>query len=109
MVSRVDLLKEHLRSDQEILAVVEAEALEVFLAEEAEAVNVEVVNGIVTPCGRRPLDVGRNHHPADPANPGVVDAMPASSSTRRSQRAAPARRRPKPDHRVWAASTRMRR
>jgi CBS-domain-containing membrane protein len=52
IVSRADLLKVHLRTDQEILAAVENDVLRVFLVDEAATVNTAVVHGVVTLSGQ---------------------------------------------------------
>jgi CBS domain-containing protein len=52
IVSRGDLLKIHLRTDEEILSDIETGAVRPFLAEEAATVTVAVVNGAVTLAGR---------------------------------------------------------
>ena len=52
MVSRGDLLKVHLRPDDEIYADVRAGVLEPFMADEIEEVNVTVEDGLVTLTGK---------------------------------------------------------
>ncbi|MBO3740234.1 CBS domain-containing protein [Actinoplanes flavus] len=52
IVSRGDLLKVHLRPDDEILADIEKTVLEPFLAEDARAVTTQVVDGVVTLTGK---------------------------------------------------------
>jgi CBS-domain-containing membrane protein len=52
IVTRGDLLKVHLRTDEEILSDIEAGVVRPFLAEEATAVTVAVVGGAVTLAGR---------------------------------------------------------
>jgi CBS domain-containing protein len=52
IVSRGDLLKVHLRPDDEIRADVEQGILRDFLAEEARSVEVAVQNGVVTLTGK---------------------------------------------------------
>ncbi|GAA3340521.1 CBS domain-containing protein [Amorphoplanes nipponensis] len=51
IVSRGDLLKAHLRPDDEIRADVESGVLPVFLADDAETVQVAVVEGVVALTG----------------------------------------------------------
>ncbi|GGN84386.1 hypothetical protein GCM10010112_63750 [Actinoplanes lobatus] len=52
IVSRGDLLKVHLRLDDEILADIEKAVLKPFLAEDSRAVTTQVVNGVVTLTGK---------------------------------------------------------
>jgi CBS domain-containing protein len=52
IVSRADLLKVHLRTDQEILAAIETEVLRTFLPDESATVDAAVVNGVVALSGR---------------------------------------------------------
>jgi CBS-domain-containing membrane protein len=52
IVSRSDLLKVHLRPDEDIRADVESGALRPFLSDETTGVRVEVSEGIVTLTGR---------------------------------------------------------
>lgn len=52
IVSRGDLLKVHLRPDDEILQDIEAGVLRAFFADESKTVTVEVTEGIVTMSGR---------------------------------------------------------
>jgi CBS domain-containing protein len=52
IVSRSDLLKTHLRTDEEIRSDIETGILRPFLPEEAETVTVTVVDGAVTLAGR---------------------------------------------------------
>jgi CBS-domain-containing membrane protein len=51
VVSRADLLKTHLRPDDEIRADVEGGVLRTFLAEESKGVRVDVSEGVVTLTG----------------------------------------------------------
>ena len=51
IVSRADLLKVHLRTDQEILAAIETEVLRTFLPDESATVDAAVVNGVVALSG----------------------------------------------------------
>ncbi|MEU8238992.1 CBS domain-containing protein [Actinoplanes missouriensis] len=52
IVTRGDLLKEHLRPDGDILADVRAAAREVLLGEDSASVHAEVVGGVVTLTGQ---------------------------------------------------------
>jgi hypothetical protein len=52
IVSRGDLLKVHLRPDDEILADVESGIVRPFLSDETKSVQAEVAGGIVTFTGR---------------------------------------------------------
>ncbi|GAB1692153.1 CBS domain-containing protein [Krasilnikovia sp. M28-CT-15] len=52
VVSRGDLLKVHLRPDEEILRDVETSVLHPFLADDAATISVTVLDGIVTLAGR---------------------------------------------------------
>ncbi|GAB1692681.1 CBS domain-containing protein [Krasilnikovia sp. M28-CT-15] len=52
VVSRSDLLRVHLRTDDEIRTDVEASVLRPFLADDATEVSVTVVDGVVTMSGR---------------------------------------------------------
>ncbi|MFC7272451.1 CBS domain-containing protein [Paractinoplanes rhizophilus] len=52
IVTRGDLLKVHLRPDDEILADIRTGVLDRFLSEEAETVVVAVVDGVVTLTGK---------------------------------------------------------
>jgi CBS-domain-containing membrane protein len=52
IVSRSDLLKVHLRPDIEILVDIEEEVLRTIPTDDANRVNVAVVNGVVTLSGR---------------------------------------------------------
>jgi CBS-domain-containing membrane protein len=52
IVSRGDLLKVHLRPDDEILADVESGVVRAFMADEAGTVQVSVRDGVVTFTGR---------------------------------------------------------
>ncbi|HET6481532.1 MAG TPA: CBS domain-containing protein [Actinoplanes sp.] len=78
IVSRGDLLKVHLRPDDEILADVEAEVIEPFLVEDSAKVNAAVVNGVVTLSGK--VDRGSSVDIATRLTrriPGVVDVISA--------------------------------
>lgn len=52
IVSRGDLLKVHLRSDEDILSEIDKGVLRTFLIDDAAAVTVAVVDGVVTLAGR---------------------------------------------------------
>ncbi|MEU4221862.1 CBS domain-containing protein [Actinoplanes sp. NPDC026623] len=52
IVSRGDLLKVHLRPDDEILQDIEGGVLRAFFADESKTVTVEVAEGVVTLSGR---------------------------------------------------------
>jgi CBS-domain-containing membrane protein len=52
IVSRGDLLKVHLRPDDEILADIQNGVLRTFLADDLSTVTAAVVNGVVTLAGR---------------------------------------------------------
>jgi CBS-domain-containing membrane protein len=51
IVSRADLLKVHLRADEEIRADIEAAVVRPFLTSEPSAVTVAVVDGVITLAG----------------------------------------------------------
>ncbi|RZU53233.1 BON domain-containing protein [Krasilnikovia cinnamomea] len=51
VVSRSDLLKVHLRPDQEILYDIETSVMRPFLADDATTISVAVVDGVVTLAG----------------------------------------------------------
>jgi CBS domain-containing protein len=76
IVSRADLLKVHLRLDDDIRADVETGALRPFLADETRTVQVEVAEGVVTLTGR--VDRWSTTDIADrlvSQIPGVVDVV----------------------------------
>jgi len=76
IVSRSDLLKVHLRPDDDIRSDVESGALRPFLAEETGGVQVEVSGGVVTLTGR--VDRWSTTDIADrlvSQIPGVVDVV----------------------------------
>jgi CBS-domain-containing membrane protein len=52
IVSRGDLLKAHLRSDDDLLAAIEDEVLRPYLADDANDVHVRVDDGVVTVTGQ---------------------------------------------------------
>jgi CBS-domain-containing membrane protein len=52
IVSRGDLLKTHLRPDDEILADINSAVLDSYLADDGTTVTVAVVNGVVTLAGK---------------------------------------------------------
>ncbi|GAB1640769.1 CBS domain-containing protein [Krasilnikovia sp. MM14-A1259] len=52
IVSRSDLLKVHLRPDDEILRDIETNVLRPFLADDAATISVTVLDGVVTLTGR---------------------------------------------------------
>jgi CBS domain-containing protein len=52
IVSRGDLLKTHLRPDDEILAEIDSAVLSGYLADDGTAVSVAVVDGVVTLAGK---------------------------------------------------------
>jgi CBS-domain-containing membrane protein len=52
IVTRGDLLKTHLRPDDEILADIDGSVLDSYLADDGSTVSVAVVNGVVTLSGK---------------------------------------------------------